>query len=357
MSTPTSLYLPPQITPFTPPADVDCSVSVYCKYLTYEVYTMFDHELSGLGCQGVNVIGPGMLAYETRCFPDGYFTIFDNLYEEIRQIPGTPTEGPGSSTLAYPGTACLSGWTTACTTTLTNNGGAYPQAWCCPPGSWTCAANEHTGLDTVQLIPGRYCASVLTGATDIYMTWDPPFTAQGGSEYYTWPVEVTSEPSEYAATVYHRVFPLLLTANTFDAAAMPTTLDSNIAASDNAIVGPADDASVAALSKGAIAGIAIGAAVFVLGLGAVGVYVLFVRRRQNKNNLAGGSSSGADSPPDGHVSGDKSELGGNPVAEMEAQNSGHGSGTISPLSPNPAGSNGMFPSPDSRHRSLFEMSA
>ncbi|KAI1376158.1 hypothetical protein F4677DRAFT_420464 [Hypoxylon crocopeplum] len=368
----TGLSLPPQITPYTPPPDVDCAISVYCKFLTYWYYVGGKHQLSGMGCAAVNSLEVGVLGYRTECFPEGYYTIFDNLLEEIRLIPGTPTESGDSSTLAYPGTACVSGWTVACTVTLKDSIDTYTQAWCCPPGSWSCALTEHQGLGADRPITGRHCSSLMTESTDIYMTWDPPYVDGGDSQdYYTWTVGVTSEPTEYAATIYQRVFPLQWTAGASNAPGVqPSAFDGGVAVNTT---GPVNEASVAVISKGAIAGISVGAVVFIFGV--IWGIAMFYRRRQMKNGVAGTSSSGPNAPPSERPVGDKPELEGSPMApavpraELDAQHlsptsrlDGSGAGSqretvspLSPLSPNQTGSDGIFPSPDSRHKSVFEM--
>lgn len=335
------LDLPSQITPFTPPSDADCTISVYCPFMTYWIYTSGEHMLSSMECQAVNVLedyGAGAIGYNTDCLPEGYYTIFaDNLYVEI----SSPTD---LSTMAYPGTACVSGWTTACTTTVTDSDASYPQAWCCPPGSWQCAADS-----------ARHCTSVMTESTNIWMTWDPPFTGLGISEeYYTWTAGVTSEPSEYAATVYHRVFPLQLTTGGSDTAA--TQPVSSNGTSDNG-------ASEAVLSMGAKAGIGVAAAVVLLGV-LVG-WILFVRRRKKRNAEAAEATEPNANPPTEEALDDKPELEGTTVAqarsvipkvELDARYSERGTvSTLGTWSPNPTESDGIFPSPESRHRSVFEM--
>ncbi|KAI2610928.1 uncharacterized protein GGS25DRAFT_172956 [Hypoxylon fragiforme] len=424
-STTAPLTLPPQTTPFTPPADADCALSVYCPFLTYWLYTQGGHQLSGMPCQALNKLDasePRQIGYRPECLPPGYYTLFDNLVTEMDpRIPGVPTESDGGSTRAYPGTACVSGWTTACTTTITaeinaGDGGAegtYPQAWCCPPGGWECTATEAIG------VPGRHCQSVMTEATNIWMTWDPPFTDLTRGEYYTYPAGVTSEAKENGATIYHRVFPLQLTmVATAEATAEgggsggssdAQQTSSGIGDGDGDAI---DSAAAPALSKGAVAGIAVGVVLLVMLLGAGAFILLYRRRRKKKGEENGvGSGSGGDGPestseykPDaldptlppppllmtmtmtGGILGDKPELEGSsvqlphvlPKAELEARTppgyhnhlrpsseldaSGPVShrGTVSTMtggymSPNPTGGDGIFPSPDSRYRSVFEM--
>lgn len=133
--TTTANGLPPQITPFSFDGPGDpCRLSVYCPYLAYYAYVKSSGALWQNVCQGVQT-GGGFgtkLIHREECYPSGYFTIFPNMGDLI-YYPGKRQPDEGSrSTLAYPGTACLSGWTTACTTTLTHEGAPFSQAWCCP---------------------------------------------------------------------------------------------------------------------------------------------------------------------------------------------------------------------------------
>ncbi|KAI0378460.1 hypothetical protein F5Y04DRAFT_291040 [Hypomontagnella monticulosa] len=209
---------PPQTTPFTPPHSADCTMSVLCEHLTYSNYADGNQSLSGMSCQAVNRLGRREVGTQTACFPEGYLTIFKSTSETHSGTKSTkilPTESPGSLTLAYPGSACISGWTTACTTTITARGSKDPQTWCCPPGSWTCASQQphiaafslHSSQEEAA-VTGRYCASVMTEATEIWMSWDPPMTLSDDGMYHTWTASVTAEPTQSAATVFHPVFPL-----------------------------------------------------------------------------------------------------------------------------------------------------
>ncbi|OTB05008.1 hypothetical protein M426DRAFT_146810 [Hypoxylon sp. CI-4A] len=135
------------------------------------------------------------------------------------------------ATVAFPGDQCLAGWTTACTTTITaaaaaahgsgtlvNEESEFPQAWCCPPGQWTCASATAADTDTDTDTNGgrRLCRSIFTPSapTDIWMYWDPPYegsTAGEALEAYTWTAGVDAETDPaHAATVFLNVFPLAL---------------------------------------------------------------------------------------------------------------------------------------------------
>ncbi|KAI0181411.1 hypothetical protein GGR52DRAFT_524319 [Hypoxylon sp. FL1284] len=369
-SAPPTLNLPPQTTPFTPPASADCRQSVYCPYLTYWVYAR-SPDLRGMPCTAVDRLGADAVGYNPACLPDGYFSLFP--YEILTSVRESSPEPPESATLAFDGGACPSGWSTACTTAVAPGAS---QAWCCPPGAWGCAD-----------VPGRFCTSVLADSTDVWMTWDPAFTDPAGDEFYTWTAGVQTPPSASPATVYRRVFPLQLTEKSGD----PTAAAGNSSLGN----GTRDESggSKSVLGTGAKAG--IGAAAGAVGVGAVvaGVLLLVRRRRQRDK---GGSDEGevVGAAPDGHAPpgppgngfGDKPELEGTsvtpasrviPKAELNTGTAGRGQleqnvsrvgsgagsgsqgGTVSPLgtlSPNPTGNDGIFPSPDSRHKSVFEMS-
>ncbi|RYO88228.1 hypothetical protein DL766_009305 [Monosporascus sp. MC13-8B] len=268
-----AITLTPQTTPFAAAQGGACELSVYCWQLTYLNYLSSHQHLSGLQCEALHSSprdGTPALGYRTECFPEGYLDVFPGLTME----PSMASLAHADPTLAYPGTACVSDWTTACTTTVTGAGGtAYPQAWCCPPGAWTCpAAPRGDGKD-----PGRRCASVLTEKTEIWMTWDPPFSLPTG-DAYTWPAGVSAEPAEYGATVYHDVFPLVLTTSLSAARQQVTGSDDG----DDTHAPPPppaipDERALPVLSIDAAAGIAVGAVVFVL-VAILGGLFFFVRR-------------------------------------------------------------------------------
>ncbi|KAI1468274.1 uncharacterized protein F4812DRAFT_470897 [Daldinia caldariorum] len=323
-------HLPPQTTPFAPPPQQQqqqgatsittmppsCSLSVFCRGLSYYVYSLNTaardaHPLAGQRCLAVQELaasteagggagagrwngagkgtrvedgnwdgGDGDVAkrvgYNEDCWPENYFALFDNEWGELNGAPRSGNEG-SASTAAFPGDRCLAGWTVACTTTITagdgggrdrgrgrgmrgdvgvgvgwgknrngsengnRNGAAdgnerngsfqavgvgvgeeedvelYPQAWCCPPGQWTCATAT---ADGDRQAPQRLCQSYLTGSapTPIWMYWDPAFdtVVPDGStsspfEAYTWTADVPAESDPaLAATVFRKVFPLVL---------------------------------------------------------------------------------------------------------------------------------------------------
>ncbi|KAK6952825.1 hypothetical protein Daesc_005119 [Daldinia eschscholtzii] len=274
--------LPAQTTPFAPsgvgPSEgasgtlmtmpSSCSLSVFCRGLSYYVYSLNTaardaHPLAGQRCLGVQDLATDSrrVGYNEECWPENYFALFDNEWGELNGAPRSGNEG-GASTAAFPGDRCLAGWTVACTTTVTAGGGGrggsgdggrnvglrnekgvdvgwgkngsvdgngngswldraavelYPQAWCCPPGQWTCATATAEGD---RQAPQRLCQSYLTGSTGtpIWMYWDPAYdtlvpdgSTSSPFEAYTWTAEVPGESDPaFAATVFRKVFPLVL---------------------------------------------------------------------------------------------------------------------------------------------------
>jgi hypothetical protein len=159
--------LPSQTTPFSQPTG--CGLSVYCPFMTYLEYSMSSashlHPLSGNPCVAVETTSTATYALarvtnNAACYPDGYFDLFPNEASSLF-AENMPSEGQ-SSTVAYPGNACISGWTTACTTTITDESSSYPQAWCCPEGGWTCASATGYGDPAA---PQRLCQSLMSTAT------------------------------------------------------------------------------------------------------------------------------------------------------------------------------------------------
>ncbi|OTB11348.1 hypothetical protein K445DRAFT_15804 [Daldinia sp. EC12] len=369
-STTETLLLPPQTTPFTPPHNAYCELSVYCKDLTHSDGLV--PLSSGLACQAVNALGEGKIGFETRCFPDGYFTLFNNMYEEIGQELGTTAaEEPGWSTLAYPGSACLSGWTTACVTAVTDGNSEYSQAWCCPPDSWTCMPSESNGGLSVR--SGRYCASAVTLSTEVWMAWDPPYTDPVDHERYsTWIAPMRGLPTGFAATVYHEVFPLQLTM----ASSMPSGTNTNQGSDSDASSAGGSSNPVTVVFGGVIVGIAIGTALGVLGA-LCGAIFLYRRRRKRRTVRSSNDEDPTPSPQNDELMPEKPEPEGDPAAQAKdmiqmaeldvgaSRSEINGSGpelrraTVSPLSSfglDPMGSDEISPSSDSRHESIFEMS-
>ncbi|KAK7908785.1 hypothetical protein PG985_016088 [Apiospora marii] len=71
---------------------------------------------------------------------------------------------------AYPGTACISGWHSACATTFGYRGQTYSQVWCCPAGEYECVGTDARLSSTV-----RQCASSVLNPSQYGLTfglWD-----------------------------------------------------------------------------------------------------------------------------------------------------------------------------------------
>lgn len=355
--TPTANGLPTQVTPFSLDSPGDpCRLSVYCPRLSYLAYSKSSNALRSEQCLGVQTGGEfgTDLTHREECFPSNYFTIFPDEFGLLHNENPTTDEGD-RSTLAYPGTACLAGWTTACTTTLTHQGSPYAQAWCCPSGGWSCATE--TGVSD-KAAPQRLCQSLLSVSTTIWMTWDPAYSLMG-TDIYTWTAEITSEEPQNAATVFHKVFPLQLTTGV-----EPSVGGQGI---PNDTTGIGDDASGSRLPRGAIAGIAVGSSLAVLCI-AFATFLLYRHRvkRAPKHETAAIQQTNHEH----HVWEGKPELDGTaatrpdeaPKSELDAIDAARAStvpaasvselGALSPRSP---GTGDGFPSPDSRHSHVFEM--
>ncbi|KAI0013965.1 hypothetical protein F4779DRAFT_613250 [Xylariaceae sp. FL0662B] len=218
--------LPAQTTPFaTPTQDNMCQLSVYCTnfyYIGFSLATAASgHPLQSAKCLAVHLTSladdPTQVGHQTSCFPDGYFILFYNEWGQLAGSSPYTNEGD-SSTIVYPGGNCIHGWKTACTTTITHEGSQFPQAWCCPPGKWSCATAT---ASADRQAPERLCQSVMTESTEVWVSFDPPYVS-GTMEKYMWTVSVTIEAPEHAATVFRKVFPLALESAPSQGAAQKT---------------------------------------------------------------------------------------------------------------------------------------
>lgn len=298
-----TISLPPQITPFIYPTSMRmCALSVYCPEMSAVDYSMISathgHPLAGENCLAIEATNYTQAGHNPRCYPGGYFTLFPDEWRELNMMGAASNEGD-RSTAAYSGGAAILGWTVACTTTITHRGSLlYPQAWYCPPGVWACATS--TAVSDAAA-PQRLCRSVVTDSTAIWMSWDPPLTYVSGVELYTWHVQATAEEPQYAATVYHKVFPVYmgpapaLDVNVVGRVASATTgsvphgtaLGVSSATSTTDGAGPdhsgmhTASGSSAPLSPGAKAGIGAGVSLAILGL-IFGAVILYRRRRVSR---------------------------------------------------------------------------
>lgn len=367
------ISLPAQTTPFTPPGGGNCDLYVYCPGLEHHSWTAGRQSLSGQHCEAVHLSVVGTtttaraggktktndasplptptLLYKPECYPAGYFDVFPALRLGPDGVAANPSDaqlpGPTDPTLAYPGTACISGWTTACMATMAAAQGgddkpevsgagtttAHAQAWCCPPGSWTCEAPRLV-LDPVSTMDtGRRCISTLAERTQVWMRWDPPYrqTDDSGGVVVAsrLPAEVTvstaaddGDPAD-GASVYHFAFPLIPTVSeiphfssgsdsnsdsdsdsgsdyaealttkiaTATATATATLKITALSQLPSAPVPPTSSMPAeqlpppppppAGLSRGAMAGAAVGAAGATAALGALALW-LFLRYRRSR---------------------------------------------------------------------------
>ncbi|KAI0133910.1 hypothetical protein BJ170DRAFT_178748 [Xylariales sp. AK1849] len=291
------LYLPPQTTPFSYIAPGDpCHQSVYCPWVTQAIYTYLtassSHPMQSQACFAVHTIlwtGAPRPGYESHCFPEGYFNLFPSQTDQLN-IYATPGNEGGHSTLAYPGTDCPWLWTAACTTTITHQDSLFPQLWCCPPGGWTCA----TAIGpSDKAAPQRLCKSLMTEATEVWMSWDPPAFSESTNtavERYTWPAPIVAEAPENAANVFHMVLPLSMTQGIAARGDALATVAKSIPASTTAsqsnvlhIIGTQPTwCSISVLPSGTVAEIVVAAVLLVMGL-LVGVIVLYRRRFKDGN--------------------------------------------------------------------------
>lgn len=189
------------------------------------------------------------------------------------------------------------------------------------------------------------------------MTYDPPYT-NNGEEIYTWVATITSEEPQHAATVFHKVFPLQLTAK------VEGTGGEQGFSGDTPANG--DSESQTGLSKGAIAGTAVGSSVVVLSI-VFGIFLLFRRRKKRTPEPEAYSAVQQQQDPwEG-----KPELDGTataaqprdaPKSELDAVDAARESTVLNAsvselgaLSPRSIGAGDAFPSPESRHSRVFEM--
>ncbi|KAI1781506.1 hypothetical protein F4818DRAFT_39703 [Hypoxylon cercidicola] len=331
--------LPSQTTPFAPSRQQggqgtgmpdQCSISVLCRGLSYAAYSSRTaahdpHPLAGQVCLGVQPTstaagGGGWdgVGFEEACWPTNYFALFD---DEWALLDGGPRAKTGATsgragdapTAAFPGDRCLAGWTTACTTTVTAGASPlqafFPQAWCCPPGAWTCATGTADGDGGGDgLAPQRLCRSLVNvGAspspTEIWMSWDPPFqlssTLGSWSEAFTWkaPVPGETDPAR-AATVFRKVFPLALSSGGASGVAGEAVMAETVAVAvavtemEMEVARPTGVAGRSLFgdepSRGAVAGF-LGAAVATVAVSLLG-FALW-RRARRRDGMNGGTAA------------------------------------------------------------------
>ncbi|KAF5525166.1 hypothetical protein CGCA056_v002775 [Colletotrichum aenigma] len=230
--------LAPQTTPFSA-TDSVCSIvpkGIRCEERANEV-------VPRNVCWGLQFVEETRTWFPTQCFPKSY----TDIYKPFKDFSDLVT-------LAYPGTACISDWTSACLTTLDlTNSQRYIQKWCCPPG-WDCYTQPEG--DSVT----RDCYSVVSTPTDI---WFYPIVTTGKSDRTittSWTkVPLTDLPNQGPIEVHHPVFPLEVRVPIQD-----------------------DKTEASGLSTGAIAGTAVGVFVVALALVGGGLFVCLRKRKQKR---------------------------------------------------------------------------
>ncbi|KAF4822814.1 hypothetical protein CGCTS75_v010559 [Colletotrichum tropicale] len=192
-------------------------------------------------CWGLQFVEETTTSFPAQYFPKTYTNIF-KPFDDFDDV----------TSLAYPGTACISDWTAACTKTLDlTSSQRYVQVWCCPPG-WNCYDPPTGKADT------RDCYSIVSTPTDI---WFYPIVTTGRSDSTittSWTkVPLTDLPNQGPIEVHHPVFPI----------------EVRIPTQDN-------KTEASGLSTGAIAGTAVGVIVVVLALVGGGLFVCLRKRNQ-----------------------------------------------------------------------------
>ncbi|KAK8061093.1 hypothetical protein PG997_015314 [Apiospora hydei] len=185
-----------------PGQDACESPSLYCPFIVGEDPKPY----SALVCtKGFTTTSGGYSEIRSQmeqCRPPSFFKVFET--DANKDI----------ITLAYPGTACLQDWTTACTYDITVAASddadrqvtTSRQAWCCAPGYQCTTASVSSGTSATF---ERQCYSFLNTQTAVWASWDPPATgSKDGSEYYTYPTSITWDPPRDKYTVYHKPLPL-----------------------------------------------------------------------------------------------------------------------------------------------------
>ncbi|KAF6817527.1 hypothetical protein CPLU01_13557 [Colletotrichum plurivorum] len=273
----TVFTLPPQTTPFTP-RDPTCTKfprAIRCEN-TPEGAT------PGHICWGLKHVEESTAWVPEQCFPETFMSIWSpfNTFSDIRS-------------LAYPGTACISGWTSACNTTisLASVSREFLQTWCCPSGDWKCYTA--TGKET----PLRDCFSIVSTPTHV---WFYNVATTGRSDSTIWSsfrkVALSDLPGGGPIQVNHQAFPLY-------------GHSTQEAAQESGLPG------------GAIAGISIGIVViFLLFIGSSVFICLRKRKREKQAQLLQVDANTSEAP--GHdtkqeLPGHGSDIHMTPVAPVE----------------------------------------
>lgn len=283
------MTLAPQQTPFVPP--VSCTLSVHCPFMSNLLYSakssLGRHPLSGQRCQAFYTTEGAQLdpiQEIEACMPNGYRQL---NREHVLGLDSFLSGGNGqlSSTEAYPGTACMQGWSSACSHTVGSDESISAHIWCCPEGSWECQAST---TDFEGWMTGhRLCRSIMTEATNVWMSFDPPVAGSDSDHMvYTWHRSVTAEPqTQFAARIYHHAIPLDGTGTTSNSNAQDPTSKSHA-------TGPVSNGNSnppATLTTGEFCGIVIGGTAFVLLLVFTKLYFClpYLRKRRQSGQAQG----------------------------------------------------------------------
>ncbi|KAJ1335227.1 cell wall integrity and stress response component [Microdochium nivale] len=264
------ITLPPQQTPFIPPTV--CDLSVYCPYMSDKLYSskaaLASHPLSGQQCHAFYTTSGNptdRIRHVEACMPQGYRQLYGGDGAFDLNSPPIGTDMDAMLTSAYPGSACMLGWTSACVNSIERQtAGRATQFLCCPGGGWRCLATISNSDNTGR--KHRLCERIITEATELWMSFDPPETnAYLDHQLYTWHRPVSAEgQSQFAATAYHYALPLQDDAIHGDLYSPVSTASDAIAeTSSGTLDGMSSSLSSnhpsAPLTSGEVAGIVIGA--------------------------------------------------------------------------------------------------
>ncbi|KAK7952744.1 uncharacterized protein PG986_008472 [Apiospora aurea] len=242
-----TIWLPPQTTPFTPPykdgSTLSCEATLNCWSGLYECYPGYSDPYL-VSAKSLDIDRP-------ECFPSWYYDIGTHL------------------SVAYPGTACISGWRSACATTFPDRGQTYSQVWCCPAGEFACTAAETYDATTI-----RMCVSTVLDPTGYIRNMPYRADLPGMST-----VVISTSPGERPYKYWVSAFPLQVPAKT--TSTVPITTEETTgsgSAAEGASASSAEDGT-GHLSKGSLAG-AISASILAVLIAAAMIYAATRRRRR-----------------------------------------------------------------------------
>ncbi|KAK7949542.1 hypothetical protein PG988_016181 [Apiospora saccharicola] len=256
-----TFWLPPQTTPFTPSGygrQLSCEPSIGCNNIG---------ECWPSGCttsctpKWITTWPPSSASVDAtrpECFPTGYYSIGSHL------------------DVAYPGTACMSGWHSACATKFGFQGHTYSQIWCCPAGEFKCLATETTANSTMR-------ACVSTGLNP--REYDPLFAPDGYGDptaitTIVYPTLPTGKGVLYKIDAIPLQIPPKTTSSLLPLTTVSVTASIDYGPRETAASDPADEPRQ--LSKGSIAGAISGSILGALIVAAT-IFVCIRRRRRSRS--------------------------------------------------------------------------